>query len=46
MRYQKPLASYRSPTALKRPDRSKRRHCLEFANLDFVCLCKATDQQM
>ena len=26
----KPLASCRSPTALKRPDRSKQCHCLQF----------------
>ena len=31
MLYLKPLASCRSPTALKRPDRSKQRHCLQFA---------------
>ena len=31
MLYYKPLASCRSPTALKRPDRSKQCHCLQFA---------------
>ena len=31
MLYLKPLASYWSPTALKRPDRSKQCHCLQFA---------------
>ena len=30
MLYYKPLASYWSPTALKRPDRSKQCHCLFF----------------
>ena len=33
MLYQKPLASYWSPTALKRPDRSKQCHCLQFAKV-------------
>ena len=31
MLYYKPLASCRSPSALKRPDRSKKCHCLQFA---------------
>ena len=31
MLYEKPLASHWSPTALKRPDRSKQCHCLQFA---------------
>ena len=31
MRYLKPIASCWSPTALKKPDRSKQCHCLQFA---------------
>ena len=31
MLYLKPLVSCQSPTALKRPDRSKQCHCLQFA---------------
>ena len=32
MLYLKSLATCRSPTALKRPDRSKQCHCLQFAH--------------
>ena len=36
MLYSKPLASCRSPTALKKPDRSKQCHCLKFFLLSFL----------
>ena len=35
MLHLKPLAFCRSPTALKRPDRSKQCHCLQFAQRIF-----------
>ena len=34
-----PLASCWSPTALKRPDRSKHCHCLQFAQSAFLASC-------
>ena len=36
MLYLKPLAFCRSPTALKRPDRSKQCHCLQFCYVEIV----------
>ena len=36
MLYIKPLASCRSPTSLKRPDRSKQCHCLQFSKPENV----------
>ena len=36
MLYLKPLASCRSPTTLKRPDRSKQCHCLQFPQRNAV----------
>ena len=39
MPYLKPLASFRSPTTLKRPDGSKQCHCRQFAQSASLASC-------